>query len=85
MWSYKLTYDRMFAPNPFFGVLTLATCKPVIRRSPNSTPGTWIAGWTACTLHNADVYDEKIDRCAMGHEKLIYLAQIDENITLDEY
>lgn len=85
MWSYKLTYDTMFAPNPFFDVLTLATCKPGIRRSPKSVPGTWIAGWTACNIHNADVYGGGIDNCKMGEEKLIYLAQIDENITLDEY
>ncbi|MDE6552888.1 MAG: hypothetical protein K2K98_08015 [Muribaculaceae bacterium] len=85
MWSYKIVHDSLFAPNPLWGVLTLATCKPSIRRSPNSVNGTWIAGWTACTTHNSEVYGGGIDRCEPGHEKLIYLAKIDEQIPLDEY
>ena len=31
--SYKVKHDTGFAPNPYFGILTLATCKPAIRRS----------------------------------------------------
>lgn len=85
MWSYKLVYDTMFAPNPLFGVLTLATCKPTIRKSPNTEKGMWIAGWTACTLHNSPLYNDKIEHIERGHEKLIYLAQIDEILPLDEY
>lgn len=85
MWSYKIVHDSLFAPNPLWGVLTLATCKPSIRRSPNSVNGTWIAGWTACTTHNSEVYGGGIDRCEPGKEKLIYLAKIDEQIPLDEY
>ena len=30
--SYVMTYDTGFAPNPYFKKLTLATCKPVIKR-----------------------------------------------------
>lgn len=85
MWSYKLVHDTLFAPNPLWGVLTLATCKPMIRRSPNSNKGTWIAGWTACTIHNPEVCGGGIERCRPGEEKLVYLAQIDEQIPLDEY
>ena len=32
LYSYVVSRDYGFAPNPFFGVCTLATCKPVIRR-----------------------------------------------------
>lgn len=32
-YSYIVARDYGFAPNPFFGVLTLATCKPGIRYS----------------------------------------------------
>lgn len=32
LYSYVITHDSGFAPNPFYGVCTLATCKPVIRR-----------------------------------------------------
>lgn len=85
MWSYKMTHDAMMAPNPLFGILTLATCKPRIRKSPNTKPGVWIAGWTACTIHNSELAESKISRCAMGEEKLIYLAKVTDVIPLDEY
>lgn len=32
-YSYVIVRDYGFAPNPFWGVLTLATCKPRIRKS----------------------------------------------------
>ena len=32
-YSYIVAREYIFAPNPFFGVLTLATCKPGIRYS----------------------------------------------------
>lgn len=32
LYSYKIVRDYGFAPNPFHGCLTLATCKPGIRR-----------------------------------------------------
>ena len=27
LFAYKMTHDTGFAPNPFWGYLTLATCK----------------------------------------------------------
>lgn len=32
VYSYKLSRDYGFAPNPFHGICTLATCKPQIRK-----------------------------------------------------
>jgi hypothetical protein len=40
--SYVVRRDFGFAPNPFFGVCTLATCKPVIRRV--AVIGDWVLG-----------------------------------------
>jgi hypothetical protein len=40
--SYVVARDYGFAPNPFFGVCTLATCKPLIRRIAHI--GDWIVG-----------------------------------------
>jgi hypothetical protein len=40
--SYVVTRDFGFAPNPFFGVCTLATCKPRIRKI--AAIGDWIVG-----------------------------------------
>lgn len=35
IFSYVITHDSGFAPNPFGGILSLATCKPKIRKSAN--------------------------------------------------
>lgn len=48
LFSYKLTNDSGFAPNPFAGVMTLAACKPKIRLC--KMPGDWIAGFTSGQL-----------------------------------
>lgn len=75
LYSYKMSHDTRFAPNPFFDVLTLATCKSAIRR--NTAIGNWIAGWTSKGLtHNPT---------EVGEEKLIYLAKVTEKLTYAEY
>ena len=40
--SYVVAIDDGFAPNPFYGFCTLATCKPNIRR--HAQVGDWILG-----------------------------------------
>ncbi len=45
-----MTGDNGFAPNPFHGVLTLATCKSAIRRAKTRRVGEWIAGTCSKTL-----------------------------------
>ena len=42
LFSYVVTRDFGFAPNPFYGVCTLATCKPIIRRVAEI--GDWVVG-----------------------------------------
>lgn len=42
LYSYVVRYDSGFAPNPFYGWCTLATCKPTIRRT--AQVGDWIVG-----------------------------------------
>jgi hypothetical protein len=42
LFSYIVTHDAGFAPNPFWGYCTLACCKPAIRRTANV--GDWIVG-----------------------------------------
>lgn len=73
LFSYKLTHDGGFAPNPFWGFLTLATCKPQIRLHKH--PGDWIAGFTSTALC-AD---------AVGQERLIYLMQVDRKLKIAQY
>ena len=40
--SYIVDHDIGFAPNPFFGICTLATCKPEIRW--HAEKGEWVVG-----------------------------------------
>ena len=75
LYSYKMAHDNRFAPNPLFGVLTLATCKPQLRK--NAKVGDWIAGWTS--LHVAHT------PTPVGEERLIYLAKVSEKLTFAEY
>jgi hypothetical protein len=42
LYSYVVRYDSGFAPNPFGGYCTLATCKPGIRRTAQI--GDWLIG-----------------------------------------
>lgn len=42
LYTYPITRDFGFAPNPFHGVCTLATCKPRIRRA--ASVGDWVMG-----------------------------------------
>ena len=70
-----MKHDNRFAPNPLFGVLTLATCKPAMRR--NTKIGNWIAGWTSKQLKDSPT--------EVGKEKLIYLAKVTQKLSFAEY
>jgi hypothetical protein len=67
-----MTHDSGFAPNPFFGYLTLATFMTGIRRT--KVVGDWVAGFASKTF---------VKKChALGfeipHQGLIYLMGIGE-------
>ena len=69
LYSYKVRYDIGFAPNPFHGSCTLATCKPRIRNG--ASLGDWIVGVGSRT--------KKIGG------QLVYAMQVEEELTFDEY
>lgn len=73
LYSYKMTNDSGFAPNPFGATLTLATCKPMIRKCKKK--GQWIAGFTSKAMTRDNV----------GEERLVYLMRIGEKIHLGDY
>jgi hypothetical protein len=72
-YTYIVSHDSGFAPNPFWGQCTLACCKPAIRRSIGrrwpSNPDTWIVG---------------ISPKSRGHE-LIYMMRVDHCVGFPEY
>lgn len=66
---YPITRDYGFAPNPFHGVCTLATCKPGIRNSADI--GDWVVGFTGknfCT-----------------DTRVIYCMEVSEKMTFQQY
>jgi hypothetical protein len=69
LFIYVVDRDFGFAPNPFHGYCTLATCKPGIRKS--ARVGDWVIGVGGKRLK------------ATG--KCIYLMNITEICTFDEY
>ena len=69
MFSYVVRYDFGFAPNPFHGFCTLATCKPQIRRT--ASIGDWVVGTGSA--------ENKLT----GH--LVYAMQVSEAKSYDDY
>ncbi|MBU1662902.1 MAG: hypothetical protein KKD28_15700 [Chloroflexi bacterium] len=69
LYSYTVTHDSGFAPNPFWDYCTLATCKPDIRL--NAQEGDWVIG--TGSVKN------------VGRDKLIYAMQITEVLPLEQY
>ncbi len=58
LFSYIVSHDTGFAPNPFWGFCTLGCCKPVIRRVAQK--GDWIAGISPKSLGHNLVYAMQI-------------------------
>lgn len=82
LFTYLMTHDSGFAPNPFHGTLTLATCKPGIRRT-KGRPGNedWVAGFAS---------QELVDKCNARGVKiklyaLIYLMKVSYALPLEKY
>jgi hypothetical protein len=70
-YSYKLEHDYGLAPNPFGEYCTLAVCKGKIRANKNLSLKDWIIGTGSKAL--------------LAEHKLIYVMQVDEIISFDEY
>ena len=67
--SYVVAHDYGFAPNPFYGMCTLATCKPRIRRA--AAIGDWIVG-TGSKEHGRQGF-------------LVYVMQVTKALTFNHY
>ena len=69
LYSYILKLDTGFAPNPLHGFCTLATCKPMIRKTANV--GDFIIG-TGSKSKNRDGF-------------VVYAMRITETLSYDDY
>lgn len=70
LYSYVVARDYGFAPNPFFGFCTLATCKPQIRQK--AAVGDWIVG-TGSKKHDG------------RGAHIVYAIRVSETLSFNEY
>lgn len=59
LFCYIVTCDSGFAPNPFWGYMTLACCKPQIRRS--AEVGDWVVGLSPKKSGNRIIYAMRVE------------------------
>src|SRR5712691_6687179 len=69
IYSYVVARDFGFAPNPFHGVCTLATCKPRVRKAAHL--GDWVVGTGSAGRKRAGF--------------LVFAMKVEEALTFDEY
>lgn len=70
LYSYIIPRDYGFAPNPFNGYCTLATCKQVIRNT--AQVGDWVIGTGSKSTHNIP-------------GRLIYAMRVSEKLEFNDY
>ncbi|GAA4738086.1 hypothetical protein GCM10025783_05760 [Amnibacterium soli] len=69
LYSYVVRYDIGFAPNPFRGLCSVATCKPVIRA--HAAIGDWVLG-VGSAEHDL-------------RGRLVYAMRVEETVSYDQY
>jgi hypothetical protein len=67
--SYVVARDYGFAPNPYFGICTLATCKPAIRQ--HAKIGDWVVGTGSAERKRRD--------------HIVFAMRVDETLTFTQY
>jgi hypothetical protein len=72
LYSYTLRYDSGAAPNPFWGICTLAICKPAIRLAAEVDD--WIVGLGSTKSPIGDISDH-----------VVYAMKVTSKMTLEEY
>jgi hypothetical protein len=72
LFTYRVTHDTGFAPNPYWGICTLVTCKPRIRTA--ASVGDWVAG-----------IGSRVAKCRSVRNRLIFAMRVSEKMTLREY
>lgn len=72
LFSYCLRYDNGAAPNPFWGLCTLAICKPRIRRTAHV--GDWVVGTGSAASPVGNVSDA-----------VVYAMCVTRKMTMQDY
>ena len=69
LFVYTVAYDVGFAPNPFYGFCTLATCKAEVRQAADV--GDWVVGVGSVSKGQAG--------------RLVYALRVEEKLHYDKY
>ena len=69
LFSYVVARDYGFAPNPFYGYCTIATCKQKIRRI--ASEGDWVLGTGSKSRQRAD--------------RVVFAMRITDTLDFDDY
>ncbi|MBD1853928.1 hypothetical protein H6F87_28860 [Cyanobacteria bacterium FACHB-502] len=72
LFTYTIPIDDGAAPNPFYGMCSLAICKPGIRRT--AQVGDWVAGLGSKKAPSGDLSG-----------RLVYAMQVEEVLSLQDY
>ena len=72
LFTYCIPVDDGAAPNPYWGVCTLAICKPVIRRTAKI--GDWVVGTGSTSAPSGDLSG-----------KIVYAMEVSSVMSLAEY
>lgn len=72
LYTYTIKVDRGAAPNPFFGICTLAICKPKIRLV--AKPGDWVVGFGSKNVNGVN-YSGRI----------VYAMRVSQSLPFSEY
>ena len=72
LYSYCLKHDSGAASNPFWGICTLAICKPAIRRT--ATEGDWVVGFGSKNSPVGNIAG-----------KVVYAMKVTSVMTIQEY
>jgi hypothetical protein len=72
LFSYRIPYDNGAAPNPYWGLCTLAICKPLIRRY--AEVGDWVVGTGSVASPIRDISG-----------MVVYAMLVTEKMTMKEY
>ena len=77
LYSYVVDHDNGFAPNPYYGVCTLAHCKYGKGDKKNVVELANVGDWVVGTGGNS--------RKSAGNGKLLYAMRVDRKLTLQQY
>lgn len=84
--AYKMTHATGFAPNPFDKCMTLACCKPLLRKEGIVDVNDWIIGVGSKTLESRALLQGR-EKSAKGkyNNRIIYAMKVLEIIPWTEY